>query len=84
VRTGKWIQKFRAERSGTSQRGFAKMLGIDCGNYNKYETGQLIPGEDFLWKFSQELKLNEVERELLVALVSCDKMLRLAIQEDEK
>ncbi len=84
MRTCKWIRKFRQDKSGTSQRGFSKMLGIDCGNYNKYESGQLLPGEDFLWRFSQELKLNEIERELLVALVSCDKMLQLAIREDEK
>jgi transcriptional regulator with XRE-family HTH domain len=84
VRTYQWIRKFRVEKSGTSCRGFSKMIGIDCGNYNKYETGKLIPGDDFLWKFSQELKLNETERALLAALVSCDKFLQLAIREDEK
>ncbi len=67
-----------------SCRGFAALIGIDGGNYNKYETGRLVPGEDFIDRFSETCKLNEVETELLRALASCDKMLQYVIREDEK
>lgn len=83
MRAHKWIRKFR-EREHVSCRGFASMLGIDGGNYNKFETGRLIPGEDFIERFSVFCKLSEVERELIMALASCDRILLTVIREDEK
>ena len=83
MRTHKWVRKFR-QRTHMSCRGFATMIGIDGGNYNKYETGKLVPGEDFIERFSEVCKLGEVETELIRALASCDRMLQCVIREDEK
>ena len=83
MRVHKWIRTFR-ERTRMSQRGFAKFIDVDGGNYSKYEMGHLLPGDDFLDKLKDACQLSEVEMELLLALRACDRMLRLAIQEDEK
>jgi transcriptional regulator with XRE-family HTH domain len=83
MRSPKWLKKFR-ERTQMSGRSFAEMIGMDNGNYHKYENGVILPGEEFIAQFSKACKLSEVEEELIKALVSCDRILRSVIREDEK
>ncbi len=83
MKTNGWLRKFR-ERHGKSQRAFAREIGVDESNYNHYEMGKLLPGDDFLDNFSDACRLTEAERELLKALRRHDKILRLAIQQDEE
>lgn len=57
-----------------SGRGFAELIGVDSGNYCKYETGVLVAGADFIDRFSEAAKLNEVETALLRALASRERI----------
>ena len=66
------------------QRGFARMIGMDESNYNGYETGRLIPGDDFIDLFVEACKLSEIEKELILSLRAHDRLLRQVIQEDER
>lgn len=78
-----WLKRFRKRHSILSQRQFAERIGSDSGNYCKYELGRLIPPDNILVSACNELRLGEVELELLRALASCDRFLCLAIKEDE-
>ena len=83
MKAHKWIRKFH-KRTHISQQKFSKLIGIDCGNYSKYENGRLCAGDDFIDRFSETCKLSDVEVELIRALSSHDKLLCFVIREDEK
>jgi hypothetical protein len=78
-----WLKKFR-QRTKISGRAFSRSLGIDSGNYCKYETGSLIAGADFIGRFSQAASLNETETALLHALASRERILRFIEREVPK
>lgn len=73
---GYWIKRFRQEKSGASMRGFAQMIGEDSGNQSKYENGKVIPCDGYLEKIAQELRLTDMELELLIATAQTGRILR--------
>ncbi len=66
---GHWLTHFRM-RTGLSQRAFAAKIDMDCGNYNKYESGLLPPGTKIICMIAEEIGLNLAEEALLHALVA--------------
>lgn len=75
-----WIKKFR-ERTQMSGRGFSDFISMDSGNYCKIETGKLVPGADFIDRFSEAAKLSDVETALLRALASRERILQFIKRE---
>ena len=74
------LKEFR-QRTRLSQRGFAALIDHDCGNYNKYERGLVVPGEAMLDKFTEACRLSEIEDALLRALASHERIAQFVVRE---
>lgn len=78
-----WLKRFR-EQTKMSGRGFSQLIGVDSGNYCKYETGAITPGADFIDRFSEAANLSDVETALLRALASRERILQFVKREVPK
>lgn len=64
-----------------SGRKFAEFMGIDGGNFNKYENDSLVPGADFIDRFAEAAKLSDIEVALLRALASRERIAQFVKRE---